>query len=66
MTALISALIFVAIVVLVAVVVIWAIETLLAALGGPPNVALICRVVVILIALLVIVNRLLPLAGSFT
>ena len=66
MSALIGALIFVAIVVLVAVVIIWSLDTLLAALGGPAIVAVVCRVVVILIALLVIINKLLPLVNSFT
>lgn len=65
MTALIGALIFVAIVVLAAVVVIWALDQLLGALGAPPNVALIARVIVVLIALLIIINKLLPLATSF-
>jgi hypothetical protein len=66
MTALIGALIFCAIVVLVAGVCIWAIDTILAALGGPPVVSVVARVVIILIALLVIINKLLPLAGQFT
>lgn len=65
MTGLISALIFCAVVALVAVVVIWALELILGAFGAPANVALICRVVVVLIALLLIVRRLLPLADSF-
>lgn len=62
MTELIHALIYIAVVVLVAVVVIWAIETLLAALGGPP-IGRVIRVIVILIAVLFIVARLLPFAG---
>jgi hypothetical protein len=66
MTGLIGALIFCAIVALVAVVVIWALDTILAAFGAPPNVAVIARVVVILIALLVILQKLLPVATSFT
>lgn len=62
MSGLIHALIIVAAIVLVAVVVIWAIETLLTQLGGPP-IGPILRVIVVLIALLLIIAQLLPLAG---
>ncbi len=55
-------LIYCAIVVLFAVVIIWAIEKILAALGGPP-IGEIVRVVVVLIALLLIAAKLLPYAG---
>lgn len=66
MTALIGALIFCAIVALVAVVVIWALDTILGTFGAPAKVAVICRVVVILVALLVIIQRLIPLTAQFT
>ena len=66
MSTLIGALIFCAIVVLVCVVVIWVLDTLLSALGAPSQVALVCRVVVVLVGLLLIIQKLLPIANSYT
>lgn len=66
MTALISFLIFALLVCLVAVVVIWVAQTVIAMLGAPANISTIVRLIVILIALLVIMNRALPFIGAYT
>lgn len=66
MSALIAFLIFALLVCLVAVVVIWVMQTVLAMLDVPANVLTVARMIIILIALLVIVNRALPLIGAYT
>ena len=66
MTALISFLIFALLVCLVAVIVIWVMQTVLGMLTVPANVSTIARMIIILIALLVIINRALPLIGAYS
>lgn len=66
MTALVSFLIFVAVVVLVAAIVYWALAKLLGALPGvPPAIITVAQVVIVLIALLVIIQRAWPLVESY-
>jgi uncharacterized protein YebE (UPF0316 family) len=63
MSALISLLIFIAVVVLVAYVVIWALETLLGTIF-PGQIQAIVKVIVVLVALGVIVQHVLPFIGN--
>jgi uncharacterized membrane protein len=63
MTGLLAVLIACLIIVLVAAIIIWAIGEVVTLLGAPAQIAQIARIVVILIAVLLIIQRLLPLAG---
>lgn len=64
MTGLISLIIFVAVVVLVCIIVWWALSTLLAQIPGlPAGVIVVLQVIIVLIALAVILQRVLPYAG---
>lgn len=64
MTGLVSLIVFIAIVVLVCIIVWWAVSTLLAQLPGlPAGVIVVLQVIIVLVALLVILQRVLPYAG---
>ena len=63
MSAIITVLIVCLVIAAFAYVCIWAIETMLATFGAPAPLATVARVIVVLIALLLIAQRLLPLAG---
>lgn len=64
MTGLVSLIIFVAVVVLVCIIVWWALSTLLAQIPGlPAGVIVVLQVIIVLIALAVILQRVLPYAG---
>lgn len=66
MTGIISFLIFVLLVALAAVVIAWVVQTCLAMIGAPGNVNTIAKMIIVLIALLVIMQRALPLIGAYT
>lgn len=66
MSALISFLIFVAVVVLVAVIVYWALAKLLGAIPGiPAGVITVAQVIIVLVALLIIIQRAWPLVEGY-
>lgn len=61
----IALLIYVLLVLLVAVVLIYVVDLLIGMLpGGPPHLQTILRIVIVLIALLMIIDRALPLMGE--
>lgn len=63
MSAIITVLIVCLVIAGFAYVCIWAVETILGTIGVPGPIATIAKVIIILIALLMIAQRLLPLAG---